>query len=380
MSFISADGRLSPSLRLADGRQSPSLRLADEFAASRAATTVAESVTEIDETDTGGDEPEPIEAAEDNVEDEVSSIEANIRKDTEALIGTRRMTREKRLVLVVEMLKRKYQLDARVQRLARRLENTKMQTIRLDSRSESRQLSDRQGNQLLTYAYMVGVAEDKLEPFGDQAVVAGREAVIDVAWRAIWGNEGPGSSHSEKAMVPFLSMRGIHVASDLPRTVVGFAELALQYAHEMHQMLFDEVKKMEIYMRNELKDEVHGVATMEREALQMAYMAHQLNLAPTAPMVAMAVPVDPTDAPSNLPATQVELYVAPWPLLTVQLPLDSDDDEAVGEATNSVVASISAPASPAPCDDYFEVLLKLEARVRGIKRPRLEVENEVCVA
>ena len=301
MSFSSADGRLSPSLRLADGRQSPSLRLADEFAASRAATTVAESVTEIDETDTGGDEPEPVEATEDNVEDEVSSIAANIRKDTEALIGKkRRMTREKRLVLVVEMLQRKYQLDARVQRLARRLENTKMQTIRLDSCSQSKQLSDRQGNQLLTYAYMVGVAEDKLGPFGDQAVVAGREAVIEVAWRAIWGNEGPGSSHSEKAMVPFLSMRGIHVASDLPRTVVGFAELALQYAHEMHMMLFDEVKKMETYMRNELIGEVHGVATMGTEALQMAYTAHQLNLAPTAPMVAMAVPVDPSHSGASV--------------------------------------------------------------------------------
>ena len=95
-------------------------------------------------------------------------------------------------------------------------------------------------------------------------------------------------------------------------------------------------------------------------------------------MVAMAVPVDTTDALSDLPVTQVEPYIAPRPLLTVELPLDSDDDE----AANSVVASISAPvtpASPAPRDNYFDTLLKLEARVRGIKRPRLEVENEVCV-
>jgi hypothetical protein len=385
MSFSSADGRLSPSLRLADGRLSPSLRISDEeierrvrnVGRARAATTIAETATDTEGTDTEELEAGPAEATDDNVDDEVSSIETNIRKDTEALIGKkRRMTREKRLTLVVKMLERKYQLDTRVQRLTRRLENTKMQTIRLDSRSQSRQLSDRQGNQLLTYAYMIGVAEDKLDRFGNRAVVAGKEAVVEVAWRAIWENEGPGSSHSEKAMVPFLSTRGIHVASDLPRTVVGFAELALQYAHEMHEMLFDEVKKMEIYMRNELKDEVHGVATMDAEALQMAYTAHQLNLAPTSSMVAMAVPVNPTDAPSNLPVTQVEPYIAPRPLLSVELPLDSDDDE----AANSVVASISAPVTPAPRDNYFQVLLNLDSRVRGMKRPRLEVENEVCVA
>ena len=79
MSFISADGRLSPSLRLADGRQSPSLRLADEFAASRAATTVAESVTDIDGTETGGPEPGPAEATDDNVDYEVSSIYVILR-------------------------------------------------------------------------------------------------------------------------------------------------------------------------------------------------------------------------------------------------------------------------------------------------------------
>ena len=380
MALSSADGRLSPSLRLSDEEIERRVR---NVGRARAATTVAD-------TDTEGSEPGPAVISEDNVDDDVSSIRAEIRKETEELIGKeRRMAREKRLTLVVKMLERKYELDARVQTLAHHLENTKMQTIRLDSRSQARQLSDRQGNQLLTYAYMIGVAEDKLKSFGDEAVVAGVEEVIEVAYRAIWGNEGPGSSHSEKAMVPFLSIRGYHAASDLPRTVAGFAELALQYAHEMHMMLFDEVKKMERRMREELKDEVHGVSTMGTEALQMAYTAHQLNLAPTSSVVAMAVPIDPNDAPLNLPITEVEPHVAPQPLVSVEPrnepPLDSNDDEAAPEPPQPPEPpeppeppQPPEPLSPpAPRDNYFETLLNLEVRVRGVKRPRLEVENEV---
>ena len=271
-----------------------------------------------------------------------------------------------------------------MQRLARHLHNTTIQTIRLDSRNKDKQLSDRQCNQLMTYGYMIGVANDKLASFGEEALVGGVDEVLKVAKEAIWDQEGPGSSHSAKAMVPFLQLHGVNSAADFPRTVAGFAELGLHYAHEMQQMLFDEVMEMMASMRAELAGSVHGVETMDMAALQMAYRAHQLNLAPASAVAAMAVPIP---APHDVPMAEAVLYVAPEPVApppavevpteTLNPPLDSDDED--DDVLLLAIAKSPAEPSPAstqiltpsnPRENYFQTLLHVAACASGHKRPR----------
>jgi len=342
---------------------------------SRAASTIAETASEA------GTEVDP------RIEIDVESIQAKIGRDTERLIGReRRMKREERLTLTVEMLERKHPNDSRVQTLARNLKNTRIQTIRLDSRNKSRQLSDRQGNQLLTYAYMIGYAHDELGALGEDAVAGGVDAVIAVARRAIWDQEGPGSSHSAKAMIPFLSCFGIYSSSDLPRTLVGFAELALYYALEMQRMIFEEVMEQQHKMRSILEGVVHDASTMDLGKLQMAYRAHQLNLGPTAPMVSMAVPME------AVVDTTMETAVTAVPYLhdsTTDDTDDTDDDEddnvTLTELKTRYIAASSSPPIPisttpitsmpsifspmTPRDNYFHV-----TRLPTKKRARVEVD------
>lgn len=200
-----------------------------------------------------------------------------IRMETEALISRKRVKREERVTMLVQQLRRQYPDDAQVQLLATRLENTKIQTIRLDSRNELKQLSDRQCNQLMTYGYMLGVAKDRLGPFGEEYVARGVQVVTEVAARAIWGNDGPGSSRSVKAMIPFLSEHGIQSSVDLPGDSAGFAMLALHYSHEMQQMLFDEVMGMQRAMRADLGHHNYDVETMSIAEVQVAYRSHELS-------------------------------------------------------------------------------------------------------
>lgn len=234
---------------------------------SRAATTVVESDSEDVET----------------TEERLRSMLATVRHETEDLIGSGSpKKREERVAILVGQLRKLYPDSPEVLSLARRLDNTRIQTIRLDSRNEVEQLSDRKGNQLMTFATMIlRVRErvrrilddeyDEEEAYTRDYLERGTRIVLDVAKRAFWEKDGPGSSHST-AIRPFLASHGIRTEAELPIDAVGFVKLAIDYAHRMHASLLDEVGKMLTKMRATLVEAgCDTVDHMDTSSLWIAY-------------------------------------------------------------------------------------------------------------
>ena len=197
-------------------------------------------------------------------EERLCKMLEDIRHETVGLISKDRKQREERVTILVSQLRRRYTHSPEVLKMARHLENTMMQTIKLDHKKGGEQLSDRKGNQLITFATMIikgsdrvrailGDKYDESEPYTRHCLQRVIDVVLDIAAQAIWEKGGPGASH-KTAIIPFLRSHGIKTRVDLPTDAIGFVKLAIDYAHRMHAYLFDGVGDMLVKMRNIIED------------------------------------------------------------------------------------------------------------------------------